>query len=109
MLRLRRGADAPDAASYSSAPDLPGSAPVDDQVADAESQVSKERLVQGPVTGLAREPWAAVERGLVSASTAAPLASTRTWIVARDGVTGPHAVGAANGPLWNAGAWTMAA
>ena len=109
MLRLRRGSDAPDASSYASAPDLPGSAPVDDRVADAETQVSRERLVQGPVTGLARDPWADVERGLVTAASAAPLALTRTWIVARDGVSGPHAVGAANGPLWNAGTWTIAA
>jgi ABC-type transport system substrate-binding protein len=108
MLRLRRGADAPDAGSYASATDLPGAAPVDDQVADAESQVSRERLLRGAVTGLARDPWAAVERGLVSASTVAPLAATRTWIVAREGVSGPRALGASNGPLWNAGTWTMA-
>ncbi len=109
MLRLRRGADAPDAGSYASAPDLPGAAPVDDQVADAETQVSEQKLRQGPVTGLARDPWASVERGLVSASTVAPLAATRTWIVGRNGVSGPRALGAANGPLWNAGSWTMAA
>jgi ABC-type transport system substrate-binding protein len=107
VLRLRRGADAPDAPSYAAAAGLPGSAPVDDQVAGAETQVSRARLLAGPVTGLARDPWAAAERGLVAASSAAPLAATRTWIVGRDGVVGPHAVGAANGPLWNAGTWTI--
>jgi ABC-type transport system substrate-binding protein len=109
MVRLRRGADAPDAASYASASAEPGSAPVDDQVATAGSQISRERLAQGAVTGLARDPWASVQRGLVAASTAAPLAATRTWIVGRESVVGPHATGAANGPLWNAGVWTMAA
>jgi ABC-type transport system substrate-binding protein len=107
ILRLRRGADAPDAASYTSGAGLPGSAPVDDDVVGAETQVSRERLVQGPVTGLAREPWASVQRGLVGASSAAPLAATRTWIVGRAGVVGPRATGASNGPLWNAGSWTM--
>lgn len=113
FLRLRRGADAPDAASYvdgvSGAPDLPGGAPISDEVAEAAGQVSRERLRAGPVTGLARDPWASAERGLVESASVAPLAAVRSWIVGRDGVSGPHATGALNGPLWNAGTWTIAA
>lgn len=109
FLRLRRGADAPDASSYTSGAGLPGAAPVDEEVAAATSQVSTERLRQGAVVGLARDPWASVQRGLISASTVAPLAGVRSWIVGRDGVSGPRALGAANGPLWNAARWTIAA
>jgi peptide/nickel transport system substrate-binding protein len=109
VLRLRRGSDAPDAGSYASSSRLPGGAGVDDQVTDAETKVDAQRLRSGPVIGLAREPWTSVERGLVGAASVAPLARTRTWIVARSGVAGPQATGAANGPLWNAGVWTAAA
>jgi ABC-type transport system substrate-binding protein len=107
-LRLRRGADAPDAGSYAGSSGQPGSAPVDAQVAEALSQVATGRIDGEAVLGLAPEPWAGAQRGLVAASSAAPLARTKTWIVARDGVSGPHAVGASNGPLWNAGTWAVA-
>jgi hypothetical protein len=107
MLRLRRGADAPDAASYSSISNLPGAGPADDEIADAETDVSTERLTSGPVTGLSGAGWAEAQRKLAQAGSAAPLVQARSWLIGREGVTGPHATGAANGPLWNAGNWSM--
>jgi ABC-type transport system substrate-binding protein len=110
MLRLRRGADAPDAAAYAAASKLPGSAPsssMDGLVAQAESLISNSRLVREPAVGLAPKPWGAVETELVRTATASPLVRTRSTIAAAAGLTGPRAVGAANGPLWNAVHWSM--
>jgi hypothetical protein len=107
FLRLRRGTDAPDAASYAASAGLPGAAPIDEQVTTAQSDVRPEQMTAGPVVGVSSEPWTVAQQLLADAATVAPLAQVRTWLVARDGVWGPHATGAAPGPLWNAGAWSM--
>lgn len=109
MVRLRRGADAPDASAYSATFGQPGSAAIDDGVVAAETTVDAQRLRSGPVVGLDAAGWAAAQRDLVGASTAAPLARVRTWIVSHDGVNGVEPTGAAHGPLWNTAAWTLAA
>ena len=107
MLRLRRGADAPDAASYAAAARRPGSGPVDDQVADAQTVGGGTDAPILSLVGLEAEPWTEALRGLFAAKTAAPLARVRTWIVAGDGVYGPMPTGAADGPLWNAAVWRL--
>jgi ABC-type transport system substrate-binding protein len=107
VLRLRRGADAADVASYTSAARLPGSSAIDDQVADAESDVPPERLAAGPVTGVDADAWLAAQRKLAEAAAVTPLAAVRTWVVAADGIWGPHATGTASGPLWNTAAWSV--
>jgi ABC-type transport system substrate-binding protein len=98
LLRLRRGADAPDAASY------PG---VADDVTAAETTVARDRVIAGPVVGLAGDEWADAQRGLVQAATVAPLARVRSWIIGRGTVHGPFSTGAANGPFWNADGWSI--
>ena len=101
VLRLRRGADAADAAAYASASGEPGAGPVDDDVERAETGGAGDALTPG----LDREGWVRAQEGLERAAAAAPLARVRTWIVGREGVAGPHALGASTGPLWNAEAW----
>jgi hypothetical protein len=109
VLRLRRGADAPDAGAYSAVSLQPGSAAIDDQVVGAETGVDVERLRTGAVVvGVNGDAWAAAQRALVKASTVAPLARTRSYLVGGAGVVGPRAVGAANGPMWNAAEWRIA-
>jgi ABC-type transport system substrate-binding protein len=105
MVRLRRGADAPDAGAYSATSGQPGSAAIDDQVVAAETEVADERLRSGPLTGLDVEAWAGAQRALVAGATVSPLALTRSFVVGADGVWGPRTTGAANGPLWNTGTW----
>jgi ABC-type transport system substrate-binding protein len=111
MVRLRRGADAPDAGAYSAVSGQPGSAAIDDQVVAAETVpetgVARKRLGPEPITGLDGAAWADAQRRLAAAVGAVPLALTRSFVVGADGVRGPLAVGAANGPLWNAGEWRM--
>ncbi len=111
MIRLRRGADAPDAASYAASDETaarqPGSAPIDDLLTAAISQVNKDRAQKEPILGVAATPWADAQRGLVRAATAAPLVRARSFIVGSPGLSGPHALGGSNGPLWNAGTWTL--
>ncbi len=104
VLRVRRGADAPDAAAYASLSSEPGSAPVDDHVEGAETANAQADATR-PAVGLARDAWSRAQDGLEEAATAIPLARVRTWIVGRDGVAGPRALGALTGPFWNAGNW----
>lgn len=101
VLRIRRGADAPDAASYASASGEPGSAPVDDHVDAALSTVE----AGAPGVGLDAAAWARAQDGLEGAGTVVPLARIRSWIVGREGLVGPHPTGALPGPLWNAAEW----
>jgi ABC-type transport system substrate-binding protein len=107
MIRLRRGADAPDAGAYGAASLQPGGAAIDDQVVASEISTEPERLRSGPVTGLDATGWTAAQRGLVQAATAVPLARTRSFLVGAGGVWGPRPMGAANGPLWNAADWRL--
>jgi ABC-type transport system substrate-binding protein len=107
ILRLRRGADAPDASSYSPQFGRPGSGPVDDAIVGAETNVVEERLRTARITGLDPAAWAEAQRGLVAASTMAPLAQVRTWIVPGEGVAGLLPTGASHGPLWNAADWRL--
>jgi hypothetical protein len=104
LIRLRRGSDAPDAASYASFSKEPGAAPIDDFVEAAETSVDRARVDAGPV-GLAPTAWRQAQDALERSATAAPLARVRTWIVGRTGVVGPRAVGATNGPFWNVATW----
>lgn len=106
LIRLRRGADAPDGASYASFSAEPGAAAVDDDVSRAETNVDRTRLGSGPV-GLAPAPWQRGQDLLAQAATVAPLARVRTWIVGRSGVEGPHPLGDASGPFWNSAAWRV--
>ncbi len=106
VLRVRRGADAPDAAAYGSSSKEPGSAPVDDFVEGAETLGSRANLAR-PRVGLALESWQRAQDGLEQAATATPLARVRTWIVGREGLYGPHALGALPGPFWNAQTWRV--
>jgi hypothetical protein len=103
VVRLRRGADAPDAASYGSSSHEPGAAPVDDFVEGAETAGAG--ASSQPRVGVARDAWQRAQDGIESAGTAAPLARVRTWIVGRSGLAGPHALGALPGPLWNVATW----
>ena len=104
VLRVRRGADAPDAGAYASGSSEPGSAPVDDHVEGAETSGAQVGATR-PTVGLARDAWSRAQDGLEQAATAVPLARVRTWIVGREGLAGPHALGALTGPFWNAGTW----
>lgn len=107
LVRLRRGADAPDAGAYGATDLQPGAAAIDDHVVAATTQLSAASDPQALVTGLHGASWADAQRALVQASTAAPLALARTVIVGTEGLWGPQATGAANGPLWNAAVWTL--
>jgi hypothetical protein len=96
LLRLRRGADAPDAGGYSS--DEPS----------AEGDIDRAESVGYPAsTGVDARAWTAAQRALLEAATVAPLARVRSWIVGRDGLSGPRATGASPGPLWNAAVWRI--
>ncbi|MGH2759251.1 MAG: ABC transporter substrate-binding protein [Actinomycetota bacterium] len=105
VIRLRRGADAPDAASYAASSGEPGSAAVDEQVTGAETTGPSGGV--RPQVGLAPEAWAQAQEGLESASSAAPIARVRTWIVGRAGLAGPRPLGTSSGPLWNASTWRL--
>jgi hypothetical protein len=107
LLRLRRGADAPDADAYGSSSAQPGSANIDDFVVAAETTVEPERITASAVTGLDAGAWTKAEEGLAQAASAAPLVRVRSWIVGRKGVAGPQATGSAMGPLWNAVTWQI--
>jgi ABC-type transport system substrate-binding protein len=101
VIRLRRGADAPDVAAYASSSNEPGSAPVDDFIVGAQTAgAGAARRV-----GVAPAPWRQAQDGIEGAGTAAPLARVRSWIVGRDGLAGPQALGALPGPLWNVTTW----
>jgi ABC-type transport system substrate-binding protein len=106
LIRLRRGADAPDAGAYSATDLEPGAAAIDDQVVAAETKIGGSRDTE-LVVGLHAESWADAQRGLVEASTVAPLAFVRSFVVGGAGLSGPQPTGAANGPLWNAGDWSL--
>lgn len=107
VLRLRRGADAPDAGSYRGASGEPGSSAGADAGADrAESDGA---LGPDGATGLDDQGWSQALELLESGSSVALLARVRTWIVGREGVAGPHPTGASTGPLWNAASWRFAA
>ena len=108
VLRLRRGADAPDAGDYAQPSDEPGAAPISDQVAAAISQVGTDRVAEGPVVGLSGEAWASAQTALVRGAYVAPLVRVRSWIIGRD-LAGARATGTAAGPLWNAGEWSAVA
>jgi hypothetical protein len=104
VLRIRRGADAPDAVSYASSSREPGSAAVDDLIEGAETDRSAP-VGARPKVGIDRTAWEKAQDGLEQAASVAPLARLRTWIVGRKGLTGPRALGDLTGPLWNAGTW----
>jgi len=105
LVRLRRGADAPDAASYVSSFGEPGAAEIDDAVTGAEALAAAAPNAARPTTGLDGAAWTQAQDALEQASTAAPVARVRTWIVGRAGMAGPHALGASTGPFWNAATW----
>jgi hypothetical protein len=91
ILRLRRGADAPDAGAYR---------------ATAATDIDRSESAGSPARiGLDARWWAAVQQALHEQASVAPLARVRTWIVGRDGISGPRATGASPGPLWNAAVW----
>ena len=93
FLRMRRGADAPDAASYGRGPD----------VLAAESDGAG----TGIEAGLDPAAWGRVEQGLHDAATVAPIIRVRTWIVGRAGVAGPRPTGTSEGPFVDAATWTV--
>jgi hypothetical protein len=101
VIRIRRGADVPDAAAYASFSDEPGSGPVDDDIAGAETGD------WSGTAGLNAAEWARAQTGLAQAPTAVPLARVRTWIVARAGLAGPRPLGDLSGPFWNAASWRL--
>ncbi len=103
FLRVRRGADAPDAESYASSSKQPGSGPVDADVTAAETTGASTALR----TGVAPTPWTEVETKLEQAGTAAPLVRLRTWIVGRPGVSGPDPAGTSEGPFAGAATWDV--
>jgi hypothetical protein len=93
VLRIRRGADAPDAGAYATTPDE----------ADAESAGAGTQIQ----TALSAGPWLKVERALHDAATVDPLVQVRTWIVARGGVVGPKPAGTLEGPFVDAATWDV--
>lgn len=93
LLYLRRGADAPDVTAYG----------VDADVDAAESIDPKNTEVG--LTGIRPGAWLRKQRSLRATAEVAPLAFVRSWLVGTDRVSGLSPSGAANGPLWNAGAW----
>jgi hypothetical protein len=96
MLRLRRGADAPDAGAYSSSATR----------AAVDAAEGRGAPLSGlPVTGLEPSAWAKAETAVSSTSTVVPLARARAWIVGIRGIAGPWATGTLAGPLWNAADW----
>lgn len=102
VVRLRRGADAPDAAAY-----VFGGLGSAETAADHVngSEIARPATLQAePVTGLDSASWTAAERDLAMAHTAYPLVRIREWIVGR-GLDGPQATGTSSGPLWNAATW----
>ena len=104
VLRLRRGADAPDPGAYASGSSEPGSAPWTTRSRGPRRWGALVGATR-PTVGLARDAWSRAQDGLEQAATAVPLARVRTWIVGREGLAGPQALGALTGPFWNAGTW----
>lgn len=100
VLRLRRGADAPDASWYASR--------TTSDAIGASRRATREEVGSGPAVGLSRAEWAQAQRDLESAKVIAPLVKARSWIVAREGVEGMRVTGASNGPLWNVAVWDAA-
>jgi hypothetical protein len=92
-LRVRRGADAPDADAYGA----------DDNVAAADTTGAGIQIR----TGLDPAPWIREEASLAQAATVAPLVQLRTWIVAGDGVFGPRPTGTSEGPFVDAATWRI--
>ncbi|HVL81172.1 MAG TPA: ABC transporter substrate-binding protein, partial [Actinomycetota bacterium] len=105
-LVLRRAADAPDVDAYRPDAPRPGRVPGIEELAErAGSAVSGAALRGRPVVGLGEAGWAAAQREMAESGYVVPLARVRTWLAVREGLVGPHPVGAASGPLWNAALW----
>lgn len=108
VLRLRRGADAPDAGSYRGTSGEPGaSGDADADIDRAETGSAQAPRGRGPVTGVGASAWSRAQQRLATTGSVAPLARVRTWIVGRAGVVGPQALGASTGPFWNASSWQV--
>ncbi len=103
LVRLRRGADAPDTGSYTSDSREPGSADVAEQVEGAETGGGPPNAARR--VGVDGTAWSEVQDALEQQASATPLARVRTWIIGRGGLAGPRATGASPGPLWNAATW----
>lgn len=94
FLRVRRGADAPDAESYL----LPSADVVGAETLGAGTSID---------TGLDPAAWGRAEQALHAAATATPLVQLRTWIVGSDGVFGPRPTGTSEGPFADAATWRV--
>lgn len=103
VIRLRRGADAPDASAYVFGK-LGSAETAGPDVTAAETTVSPTLLETRPVTGLDAGGWARAQRDLAGARSVYPLVRARFWIVGR-GVEGLHPTGTSSGPFWNAATW----
>jgi hypothetical protein len=103
VLRLRRGADAPDSSAYVFGPPVAAEASAPD-VVRAETSVAAKALRSRRVTGLDPGAWASAQRAIAATNTVLPLARARAWIVGR-GVGGPLCAGTSSGPFWNAATW----
>jgi hypothetical protein len=103
VIRLRRGADAPDASAYVFGK-LGAAETATVNITGAETTVSTNMLRSRPVTGLDPVAWSSAQRDLVHAHSVYPLVRARVWIVGRE-VSGPRATGTSAGPLWNAATW----
>lgn len=101
LLRIRRGADAPDVGSYASGPG--GHRDAGDAIDRAESTLPASS--GRPVVGLSPADWANASQALAETGAVVPLARIRSWVVASGAVSGPQALGALDGPLWNAADW----
>ena len=100
VIRLRRGADAPDASAYVFG--KLGSA--ESAAADVTGAETTSALRAKPMTGLDPAAWSAAQRDLANAHAVYPLVRSREWIVGRD-LAGPQATGTSAGPLWNIATW----
>ena len=100
VIRLRRGADAPDASAYV----FGGIGSAESAAADVAGAETTGFSPSKPVTGLDPAGWAAAQRRLEQAHAVYPLVRAREWIVARD-LAGPRATGTSAGPFWNAATW----
>lgn len=107
ILRIRRGADAPDATSYVASSGEPGSGPVEEHITGAETAVLPGTGEVRRQVGLDAAAWARAQDGLEAAFSSAPIARVRTWIVGRAGFAGPRPLGTSSGPFWNAGTWRL--
>jgi len=102
-LVLRRGADAPDVWPYHANAVAAGRVPTAGRA--IEDAVTGGVLPSQPTPGLDAGDWTQAESALAASGLVIPLARVRTWLAVRDGIAGPHALGTASGPLWNASAW----